>query len=184
MTVLHTSLEYTHRDQTATCWSHTSTCSELTAASPNQAGHARLASLWAPAQLLRPTDVAVSAYTQNPTQGLRASVVAAGASALVRLMLRLAFSAAALALSGCWKILLKPSLSEAPKPRFVYHALPADTTASLATGIAWEIGTLNRRMSRHANAHMRSHTTCLAYTIKVRSGAFHTASRHARYFWV
>ena len=40
-------------------------------------------------------------------------MVAAGASALVRLMLRFAFSAAALALSGCWKILLKPSLPEA-----------------------------------------------------------------------
>ena len=48
-------------------------------------------------------------------QGLHASVVAAGASALVRLMLRLAFSAAAFALSGCWKILLKPSLPGAPK---------------------------------------------------------------------
>lgn len=60
------------------------------------------------------TSVAEAAFMKAP-QGLRASVVAAGASALVRLMLRLAFSAAAFALSGCWKILLKPSLPEALK---------------------------------------------------------------------
>ena len=76
------SLPFTYCNLSAICWSHTSNVADHCL--PNLIGHAGLAPLWAPARLLSSTDVAVYAYMQNSRQGLRASVVAAGASALIR----------------------------------------------------------------------------------------------------